>query len=494
MILIRNRYLSLIIVFSFVFFCLSNTLSGQKSGLSIKIIPEESSIRQDTILESRKNNAIITAVPDTNFTFEKYAAFLTKVSDTSKYIVLPLNEFRNTFNSKKIIIGLRHDLDNDLNLAYQFSETESKLGFRSTYYILHTAPYYLANSDNKAIHSDRIIPTLKAMQNDKHFEIGWHNDLVTLQAVYNINPVAFLHNELAWLRSNGINIYGTASHGSNYCYTYKYLNYYFFEECTYPVVGQFVNNLTLPIGGKTAPIKKGKLIDFNLQYEAYFIDYNKYFSDAAITNNIRWNISMLDLTQLRAGDRVIILLHPIHWHKASVNAIFESFSIEGQESSSIDTVKSIISVKMPYGTIRNSLQADFRLSPGAYAKASGKLQVSGSTLNNFNSPLTYTVFAENREIRRDWTIKVRVTEPPLEDLIIFPNPSIGIFRMQFRNIQTSPIRIDIYNSLGKKVFTDLIGKTDDFTAEADLTRLPAGVYFVKCSNLEKPVIIVIQQH
>ena len=132
------------------------------------------------------------AEPDTNFTWEKYAAFLNKISDTSKYIVLPLNEFRKTFNSKKIVIGLRHDVDNDLNIAYQFSEMEANLGFRSTYFILHTAPYYLANPDNMAIHTESIIPILKTMQNERHFEIGWHNDLVTLQVIYNINPVTFL--------------------------------------------------------------------------------------------------------------------------------------------------------------------------------------------------------------------------------------------------------------------------------------------------------------
>ncbi len=100
------------------------------------------------------------------------------------------------------------------------------------------------------------------MQNERHFEIGWHNDLVTLQLIYNINPVTFLHNELNWLRSNGIKIIGTASHGSNYCKVYHYLNFYFFEECTYPVVGNFTNNITVPIGGKNISYYKRKTEGF----------------------------------------------------------------------------------------------------------------------------------------------------------------------------------------------------------------------------------------
>jgi hypothetical protein len=596
MILIKNRYIKLIVSFIFVFCFFSYTLPGQKNNSSGQsTLKEGNGFKQDTAV-MRKEKNIIAAEPDTNFTFEKYAAFLTKISDTSKYIVLPINEFRQTFNSKKIIIGLRHDVDNDLNVAYNFSETESKLGVRSTYYILHTAPYYLANTNNKEVHTENILPTLKSMQNDRHFEIGWHNDLVTLQAVYNIDPVSFLHNELAWLRLNGINIYGSASHGSNYCYVFKYLNYYFFEECSTPVVGQFVNNINLPIDGKTVPMKKGKFSDFDLKYEAYFLDNNKYFSDATITNSIRWNIGMLDLNQLRGGDRVIILLHPIHWHKASVFANIETFKFNGQKSASMDAVNSIITVNMPYGTNRSSLIADFTLSPGAISKISGKLQVTGVTSNNFSSPVTYSLSAENRDIRKDWIIKVQneknqacnfesfsipgftktvkinpvlktivlevldginlshlpvqfelsagarvwkdnneqfsnigtvnfiksveykivaedgvtlglwtVSILPgivgIEDqksdhsgLLIYPNPSDGLINMQFNNIQTSPLLINVYNSQGKSVYLDKTNKRGTFLIKADLKNLSSGLYFVKYLESEKPVAIVIHDH
>jgi hypothetical protein len=402
----KNKIVPLLLSFFIVFLLFINLLFGQrKNSVEGNFFPRFFSPPQDIAHETKKRN-VFTAEPDTNFTWEKYAVFLNKISDTSKYVVLPLNEFRQTINSKKIVIGLRHDIDVDLNVAYQFSEIESKLGFRSTYFVLHTAPYYLASPNNMAVHTEKIIPILKTMQDGRHFEIGWHNDLVTLQVVYNINPVTFLHSELKWLRSNGINIVGTASHGSNYCKLYNYLNFYFFEECTNPVVRNFVNNITVPVGDKKIDIMKGKLSDFGLQYEAYFLNNNKYFSDASITNGVRWNIGMFDLSQLQAGDRVIILLHPIHWHKGSQYANIESFSLPGQKSCSIDTVNSKISVEMPYGTNRESLTASYLLSPGAYAKVSDKMQVSNSTSNNFINPVIYKVYAENRAIQREWTIDV----------------------------------------------------------------------------------------
>jgi hypothetical protein len=595
MIFRKNRILPLLFSFIIVSLFFINTLSGQKnnpSGLSLFL--KKITQRQDTTDETKRRN-VLTVEPDTNFTWEKYAEFLNKVSDTSKYIVLPLNEFRKTFNSKKIIIGLRHDIDVDLDVAYEFSEIESKLGFRSTYFVLHSASYYLSNPNNMAVHNDKIIPILKTMQNVRHFEIGWHNDLVTLQVVYNINPVTFLHNELNWLRSNGINIVGTASHGSNYCKVYHYLNYYFFDECTFPIVPNYNNNINVTVGGKNIALIKGKLSDFGLQYEAYFMNNNKAFSDATMTSGTRWNIGMLDLDQLQAGDRVIILLHPIHWHKGSQEASIESFSIPGQRSFSIDTVNSNISVELPYGTNRGSLSADFTLSPGAYTKVTGRTQVSGATSNNFNNTVIYRVYAENRAIQRDWTITVHnsknlanfvsfsipgliaparidtfnhtinaeiktgglkdslkpsfvlssnshawignqeqvsdvnymnFSDPVLYDVVsndsqiikkwivtvldaplslkgekwiqsglkVYPNPSDGNFNLHFSEVKTSSSAIDIFNTMGEKVYTELIKGTGDFTVETNLKKLPVGVYIVRYSETEKPEILVIKKN
>jgi hypothetical protein len=403
MILRLNRNLYLILNLFVIYFFSVGIVSGQeKHPEGLTLFPKIFSIKQDTAKEKQ----VLSAAPDTNFTWQKYASFLKQISDTTKYIVLPLNEFRQTLNSKKIVIGLRHDVDVDLNVAYEFSKIESNLGFRSTYFILHTAPYYLADQNNMAVHSDKIIPILKKMQNEKHFEIGWHNDLVTLQVIYNIDPVVFLHNELSWLRSNGLQIYGTAAHGSSFCKTYHYMNFYFFQECSYPILVGRENNLTVPKDGKIITLKKGHLNDFNFEYEAYFLNNNKAYSDAVIKDGVRWNIGTLDLSLLIPGDRVIILLHPTHWHKASENAKIEKFNIVGQKLSYIDSINYRISVEMPAGTDLSSLKPSFQLSLGAYAKVSGKLQISNKSVYNFNNPVIYTVFAENRDIKKEWTVEV----------------------------------------------------------------------------------------
>jgi len=265
----------------------------------------------------------------------------------------------------------------------------------------------LTNPDNMAVHNTSIIPTLKIMQNDYHHEIGWHNDLVTLQLVYKIDPVIFLHQELDWLRGEGLEIKGTASHGSSYCYVYNYLNFYFFEECKNPTIGQFVNNDSAMVGGQWIKIKHGRLNDFGLDYEAYFLNNNKYYSDASTINGIRWNLGMLDLNTLLPGDRVIILMHPIYYSPvgSSLSEI-TSFSVIGQIRSEIDSNDATIYVEMPEWIERDSLNAIFTISPNARAMLGSKELFSGLNSIDFTNPVNIKVVAEDGLSYKDWQVKV----------------------------------------------------------------------------------------
>ena len=65
--------------------------------------------------------------------------------------------------------------------------------------------------------------------------------------------------------------------------------------------------------------------------------------------------------------------------------------------------------------------------------------------------------------------------------------------MKFMNIQTSPTKIDIYNALGKPVYSNSINKTGSFIIKADLSKQAQGVFYIKYSDSEKPVKVVIQK-
>jgi len=317
------------------------------------------------------------------------------------------------------------------------------------------------------------------MQNESHFEIGWHNDLVTLQIVYGIDPVNFLHQELNWLRSNGITIKGTASHGSNYCYTFHYINYYFFNECTYPVVAGFENNINIPVQSEIKPIKKGSLHDFGLDYEAYFLDNNKYFSDAQTVNGQRWNFSMLDLKTLVPGDRAIFLIHPIHWNYDKTPALkVASQNIEISESENNDlkfpvasTVKWTVQSDQSWLQIKNSsgegiqvIQASASQNPSIHNRIA-KVSIKSADIPT----QTITIIQQGATV---------VTIPIVtKQLQMYPNPSSGLLYINTGDRKFTDGMIIISTISGKKVFQQNI--PDEPEHVINIKGLASGTYLVK---------------
>ena len=432
------------------------------------------------------HSQFIKAEKDTNFSYKKYMDFLEKLSDTTKFIVVPIDQFSKTIDRKKIIIGLRHDVDLDLDIAFKLSMVENNIGFRSSYYILHTAPYYLADKNNMAVHNDLIIPTLQTMQNEFNHEIGWHNDLVTLQLVYKIDPVSYFHGELNWLRKNGLNINGTASHGSSYCYTYKYLNYYFFQECMHPKVGKFVNNDTVWIDNTMINLKHSRLRDFKLEYEAYFLNNNKYFSDAQFINHERWHPGNLDVSTLVPGDRVIILTHPIYyWPSGSNMANLNSFEIQGQLRSDINYHNSSIQIEIPEGERVDRLHANFVTSTNASVWIGRRRIRSDDTPINFTQAVKIRVIAEDGLTNQEWTVTIKFIETKFT---VYPNPSTGIVSLQFDNIIYSDSELEVYNALGTLVYSEKINQKGSFTLLHNFTNLPAGIYYLRLLSGNKLMI------
>jgi PKD repeat protein len=84
-----------------------------------------------------------------------------------------------------------------------------------------------------------------------------------------------------------------------------------------------------------------------------------------------------------------------------------SYSLPGQIGSSvINSGTGTIQVTVPSRTNVNSMIASFILSPSATAKVSSVPQISGVTANNFASPVTYVVTAEDGITTKTWTVTV----------------------------------------------------------------------------------------
>ena len=67
---------------------------------------------------------------------------------------------------------------------------------------------------------------------------------------------------------------------------------------------------------------------------------------------------------------------------------------------------------------------------------------------------------------------------------IFPNPSDGNFTISVRTNKTSNSKIEIYNLVGNRVFTDYINNQQFYNKNLSLDIFPAGIYYLKLSSNE----------
>jgi hypothetical protein len=230
--------------------------------------------------------------------FERYDAFLGRLLADERIDVVPLAELARSAEDR-ITVALRHDVDFSLDAALTTARLEHARGIRATYYILHTAPYY----------DEEVLPALRTLQDDYGHEVGWHNDLVTLQCVNGVDARAYLARELARLRSAGIDVRGVAAHGSYWGHRLGYDNTYFFSDFD-EVTPAFPNREV--VRGVTVP--KGTLAEFGFAYDANHLAFDRFYSDARYDRaGLRWTPDALDLASLVEGERAVLLVHPDHW-------------------------------------------------------------------------------------------------------------------------------------------------------------------------------------
>lgn len=109
------------------------------------------------------------------FKWERYIDFLNLLSQ-DKFLVLPLNEMRNTYSKSKVVIGLRHDVDLNPFKALEMAKLEKMYGIKSTYFMLATSDYYGKISNSGFSRNEGMNYIIREIHNTGA-EIGIHNDL-----------------------------------------------------------------------------------------------------------------------------------------------------------------------------------------------------------------------------------------------------------------------------------------------------------------------------
>jgi hypothetical protein len=238
------------------------------------------------------------------FSWKDYHILMDKLCE-EKFTVLPLNEMRKHFDPSKVVIGLRHDMDFNAFRGLEMVNIERSYGIRSTYFVLATSEYY-GKITQSGVTRNIGMDSLYKRISDRGGEIGIHNDLLAVMIIYGLDPYLFNKNELDFYSSVGIQIHGTASHGS-YIAKVTATNYQIFSD--------FAKKDSVEYNGQKYPLGIKSLADFGYEYEAYFINFNSYITDSGG----KWNDPegfqgiLKKLDSAIPGDRIQILVHPDWW-------------------------------------------------------------------------------------------------------------------------------------------------------------------------------------
>ena len=248
------------------------------------------------LLRRRPLRLLTAPVRERRFTYAAWAEFLDRLRDAGA-LVVPLRELASAHDADRPVVALRHDVDDRLESALTIARLESERSIRSTYFVLHTAPYW----------PDRRMRDLQELGH----EVGLHNDALTVHARSAADPVETLRRELDHLRRIGVDVAGVAGHGSREARERGFLNHLVFSDLPAEAPRFPNNDLRGPLD---PPPSRATLGELGLAYDADFLDVDRYFADSYTDERgSRWHPDELDVSALPPGTKTVVLTHPCLW-------------------------------------------------------------------------------------------------------------------------------------------------------------------------------------
>ncbi len=200
------------------------------------------------------------------------------------------------------VIALRHDVDDNphsFETATKIAQWEAARGYRSTFFILHTASYW---TDAPFFRAE-----LEQIALAGH-EIGIHANAIAAALVSGGDPHEILWHALDQLRDWGFPVRGMAPHGDEVCRVAHFVNDEQFIECRRSDQGP--PDRELRYRGNVLRLEPMNLSSFGLAYDAYRLPRGSYLSDSGGS----WNVELLDA--LAEHGQLHILQHPDWWFAA----------------------------------------------------------------------------------------------------------------------------------------------------------------------------------
>ena len=196
------------------------------------------------------------------------------------------------------VIGMRHDVDNHIEPAVAMALWEEERGYHSTYFILHTAPYW---RDKVKLHA-----SLLAIRGLGH-EVGFHVNAITEAIQTREDPIDIALDASDELRSYGCDVRGVVAHGDRACYDHGFINDEIFTESPRPEQGapdRIVGGIRLE------PVSRAEL---GFDYDPNWLPRGDYLSDSGG----HWSKPFSEVTAAwPSAGQLHILQHPDWWNEA----------------------------------------------------------------------------------------------------------------------------------------------------------------------------------
>ncbi len=249
-----------------------------------------------------EENRAVVARSGHKYSWQDYLALLDELAKSDRYVVCPGQDFIKTFDPSKVVVYMRHDIDIDPETALRMAEEEHKRGLHASYYILPTARYYGEQTKNGVKRYVSMDEFYRKIQSLGH-EIGVHNDLLSMQILWDIDPMEFQKQELEYYHQAGFPVVGAVSHGSGVVISRKLNNMWVFSE--------FGKKGVYNHEDRAVEYGKNSFKDYGFIYEGYKIGHNKGTSDIS---GLKTGMEVVEkMKTFQPGDRVSLLTHPIHW-------------------------------------------------------------------------------------------------------------------------------------------------------------------------------------
>ncbi len=214
-------------------------------------------------------------------------------------------------------------------------------------------------------------------------------------------------------------------------------------------------------------------------------------------NNTVWNTQAPGLTN--ASLWKVFFTSPLNGYAVGDNGTILKFSLlegapEGADilgfavsqqvgSSSVDPENLTVYAEVDPEANLTSLIPELFLSAGASSDPpSGQSQ-------DFTNPVSYTVTSADGAITQIWTVTVDYFTSLDEGerfvmndgILLHPNPTSGIFSLQFTIYNLGYVRVEVVDLYGK-ILETWNQEPGTRNQELDLTGYPAGIYFVRIKN------------